>query len=356
MVNSDGRHRAQQTVHSVVNRTARFASRAARRVARVADGLQSSEPLADQSPIHEEPATSAPESMAVEANDADAPAIASLELSLDQFRTKYQDGALTLEKWPEASIDAATMARPSGDPTSEPYHEAVLANWSDVTGRDLYDATVDESFEIDQSYYLARPFPYSSNDPEQVAQYLGTVAELLRRLGSAPPARVVEFGSGWGHFALAAAATGYSVTAVDINPPTVSLLRRRARALGVSIDVVESDFLAFVPPADTDAIVFFEAFHHCARPFDLLDRCVAALRQGGRLLFAADAIYDHFWAPWGIRLDGSAAIMMAQEGWLELGFERAFFEAQLHARSMTTTWQVLDHLGPYGTFLEATKQ
>jgi len=81
----------------------------------------------------------------------------------------------------------------------------------------------------------------------------------------------------------------------------------------------------------------------------------AQLTDGGRLLFLADAIYDDFYVPWGVRLDGAAAFMAAQQGWLELGFRRDFFEAELAARGFTSTWDVLGWLGPYGTVLVADR-
>lgn len=276
-------------------------------------------------------------------------------LTLAEFRRRFEAGELTPERWGECYIDPSEFAAPTSDPHSPEYADAVMDVWRALTGRAAYDATVDEVFELSDADYLARPYPYSSGNPTEVAQYFGAVAAAVQRTGHQPPAKLTEYGSGWGHLALALAATGFDVTAVDLNPASVQLLRRRADALGVGLHIAHCDFLDHDPPAQSDVIVFFESFHHCARPFELLDRCTAQLSPGGRLMFLADAIYDDFYVPWGVRLDGPAAFMAAQQGWLELGFRRDFFEAELAGRGFVSTWEILPWLGAYGTVLVAER-
>lgn len=46
--------------------------------------------------------------------------------------------------------------------------------------------------------------------------------------------------------------------------------------------------------------------------------------------------------------------MTAQQGWLELGFDRSFIEATLQEGGFTTEWTTIGHLGAYGTFLVAS--
>jgi SAM-dependent methyltransferase len=228
-----------------------------------------------------------------------------------------------------------------------------MDSWRRISGRAAYEPSIDETFDLNDSDFLAHPYPYSSRNPAEVGGYMGAVAHAITLIGAAPPATVVELGAGWGHLSFMLAASGYEVTAIDLNPASVQLLRRRANALGVPLTVEQRGFLDGDLPASTDCIVFFEAFHHCHEPFLLLDRCVGALREGGMMLFVSEAIYDGFHAPWGMRLDGSATFMTAQEGWLELGFDRHFFEAELRSRGLVTEWTKLDHLGPYGTFMTA---
>ena len=228
-----------------------------------------------------------------------------------------------------------------------------MGTWYALTGRTRYRAVDDETFELDDQDFLARPWPFCSSDPVVVGHYFGAVAAIMTLIGAKPPARIVEFGAGWGHLSLHLAATGFHVSAVDLNPPSVALLRRRASLLGVDLNVVEGSFLDFEPDGPIDTFVFFESFHHCEAPFELLDRCTRQLAVGGRILFAADGIYDDFRAPWGVRLDDEAALMTARHGWLELGFFRPFLEGELRSRGFDVIWEVRPELGLYGTFLTA---
>jgi len=273
-------------------------------------------------------------------------------MSLSDFQYLYDRDLLNIECSGEWSLDPAEFRGPD-DALSAGYRTAVLDGWRSITTRDVYDPVESESFEVELAEHLPRPFPFTTRDQRQVAHYLGAVAAAIGRLPSAPPARVVEYGAGWGHLALACASTGFQTTAVDINAASVDLLRTRAAKLDVPLDVVRASFLDYEPDDLVDAILFFESFHHCDDPWLLLDRCVSSLRPGGRLLFVADAIYEGFHAPWGVRLDGQAAYMARRFGWLELGFEREFFLAQLERRGLVVETGYSDYLGPYGAYISA---
>jgi SAM-dependent methyltransferase len=276
-------------------------------------------------------------------------------ISIAEFRRRFENGALSMQVQATFCVENQALTAGIQDPCSPEYSAAVMETWHALTGRSDYRALDDETFALDDQDYLARPWPFCSSDPVVVGNYLGAVAAIIGRIGAKPPARIVEFGAGWGHLSLDLAATGFRVSAVDLNPPSVALLRRRAELLGVDVDVVEASFLEFEPDGEVDVFIFFESFHHCEEPFELLDRCTRQLRAGGRILFAADAIYDDFHSPWGVRLDGSATFMAAQHGWLELGFSRPFFEDQLRRRGFDVVWEVRPELGAYGTFLTATR-
>ena len=275
-------------------------------------------------------------------------------ISIAEFRRRFENGALSLQMDTPFRVEDQALSAGIEDPCSPEYSALVMETWHALTGRPEYRAVDHETFELDDQDYLARPWPFCSSDPTVVAGYLGAVAAIIGCIGAKPPARIVEFGAGWGHLSLSLAATGFRVSAVDLNPPSVALLRRRALLLGVDLHVVEASFLEFEPDGPVDAFVFFESFHHCEEPFELLDRCTSQLSAGGRILFAADAIYDDFYAPWGVRLDGPAAFMAAQHGWLELGFSRPFLQKELRRRGFEVVWERRPELGLYGTFLTAT--
>lgn len=277
------------------------------------------------------------------------------DLDLDRFVEMFDRGLISLEMRDELSVAIDPPVELLADPTSDEYRAWVLSTWSRITSRSTYDATLDEAFEVPLEEYLRRPYPHSSGDPSEVGNYLGAIAWLLRTARPEPSHRVLEYGSGWGHLALNLAMMGCDVTTVDLNPESVELLRTRCDRWDVPIDVRLSSFLDFRTDDTFDAIMFFEAFHHCDRPLELLDRCTDMLRPGGRLLFLAEPVYEGFYCPWGVRLDGHALYMARHSGWLELGFERTFFEAQLAARGFTVSEHHEPQLVGYGSLLVATR-
>ncbi|HEX3980594.1 MAG TPA: class I SAM-dependent methyltransferase, partial [Acidimicrobiales bacterium] len=196
-------------------------------------------------------------------------------LSVTEFRRRFEAGALSLEMVATFCVKDQALTAELADPCSPEYAAVVMQTWHALTGRSGYRAIDDETFELDDADYLARPWPYCSSDPQEVSRYFGAVAAIIGRVAVQPPARIVEFGAGWGHLSLDLAATGFRVSAVDLNPPSVTLLRRRASLLGIDLEVVEAGFLEFEPEEPVDVFVFFESFHHCEEPFELLDRCTS---------------------------------------------------------------------------------
>lgn len=70
-------------------------------------------------------------------------------------------------------------------------------------------------------------------------------------------AHICDAGCGTGHLSLALAERGYPVTAVDICPDALSILRQNAQARGLNnIQIIEGDLFAMQPPQPYDAMVF----------------------------------------------------------------------------------------------------
>jgi SAM-dependent methyltransferase len=86
--------------------------------------------------------------------------------------------------------------------------------------------------------------------------------------------------------------------------------------------------LGFTAQEPFDAAVFFESFHHCADHIALLRRLHDIVRPGGIVLFAAEPIQKLDY-PWGPRLDGLSVWSSRTHGWLELGFDNAYFDRAL---------------------------
>lgn len=287
-----------------------------------------------------------------------APSEAALGLpsrTIREFVESYEAGLVTLEN--AASVSYA-YERPDptteGSPLGDDYHEWVMSTWRAITGRSSYEPDLDESFSVDPTTFLARPYPYNTGQAIEISNYLGCVAWAVGQLNLSEGTKVVEFGAGWGHLSLALAMSGCQVTTVDLNRESVELLRLRSHAWNVPLKVEHSSFLQF-EPVQNDVTIFFEAFHHCHRPFELIERAISQLTPGGRLVFIAEAVYEGFELPWGVRLDGTAAYMARRFGWLELGFERSFFLGHLRSRGLSVTETRKDGLGSYGYMITAEK-
>lgn len=123
----------------------------------------------------------------------------------------------------------------------------------------------------------------------------GTVAGLpveetvrfLSRVLPPPPFTVLEVGAGDGAVALALAAMGYSLTALDESLD----LAARADIESEAVRWIESDFLAFEGGGAFDAVIFTRSLHHVAPLDRALDRALEAIRPGG-LLVAEEFGYD----------------------------------------------------------------
>jgi SAM-dependent methyltransferase len=106
---------------------------------------------------------------------------------------------------------------------------------------------------------------------------------------------VLDLGAGSGQFALAAARRFGHVTAVDVSPAMVELLRDRAAEKGLAnLDCVRAGFLSYEhsgPPAD--GVYTRNALHQLPDFWKAvaLDRIARAMRPGG-VLRLRDLIYD----------------------------------------------------------------
>ncbi|MDB5471040.1 MAG: methyltransferase [Caulobacter sp.] len=90
--------------------------------------------------------------------------------------------------------------------------------------------------------------------------------------------RVMDLGTGSGVAAIIAAQAGGHLTAVDIDPRAVVVVRLNAALNGVGLDVRQDDLLAG-PAPDVDCILVSDLFYDRAlagRVTPFLDRCLAA--------------------------------------------------------------------------------
>lgn len=244
-----------------------------------------------------------------------------------------------------AHLSGFELVPPAGrppDPFSEEYTAWVWDVYRAVSGRSGY--TLDnEASPLDVEAALRRPYPYLTGSAAVVGEDLEARGRVLRALGAGrpaatsrsaaahldPPAKVVEFGAGWGNLTGDLLATGYDVVAVEVDEGFCELLSRRAPE-GGRLTVHRMGMLSFEPGEPADAAVFFESFHHCADHRRMLARLQHIVRPEGVVLFAGEPVHPMPY-PWGPRLDGLSLWSTRTYGWLELGFEPAYFRAALVA-------------------------
>jgi SAM-dependent methyltransferase len=169
-----------------------------------------------------------------------------------------------------------------------------------------------------------------------VGEDLEARGHVLRCLGQgvaglAPPARLVEFGPGWGNLTGELLATGYEVTAVDTDERFCELLGARHGHFE-GLRVVHADMLDFEPDVPLDAAVFFERLHRMLKP-------------SGVVLFAGEPVQPMAF-PWGPRLDGLSLWSTRRYGWLELGFDPDYFAAVLQRTGWRATRRRLRRFAP----------
>ncbi|HEX4127448.1 MAG TPA: class I SAM-dependent methyltransferase [Acidimicrobiales bacterium] len=243
-----------------------------------------------------------------------------------------------------ALLDGIVLTLPAGppeDPFSEAYRDWAWALYRAISGRAAYD-TGNESSPFDLEAALARPFPYQTGSLALVGRDLVARGHLLGCLADtipagAGPGRVVEFGPGWGNLTRDLTATGLDVTAVELDEKFCRLIAHRCDGPG-RVTVSQGDMLGFTAEEPFDAAVFFESFHHCADHLAMLRRLHDIVRPDGVVLFASEPIQNLAY-PWGPRLDGLSVWSSRTYGWLELGFDGAYFDRAL-AR---TGWSATRH-------------
>jgi len=245
---------------------------------------------------------------------------------VDTLLGEFQDDA-------EEYFKKFKMEYPSGspsDPLSDEYAKFQSALYRRIANKDYHVSSETTSFDVEQKAVC--PCPYDGGSTAIVGRHFILIGHLLQHLDLRQGAKVLEFGSGWGNTTLALATMGFDVTAIDIEPNFVNLIRRRCERQGVSVNAVVGDFSKIHSLQESyDAIIFFECFHHCSDHLGLLKGCYDRLKDDGRLVLSAEPISPDFDVPWGLRLDGQSLWAIRRFGWLELGYREDYFVPLMRA-------------------------
>jgi SAM-dependent methyltransferase len=109
-------------------------------------------------------------------------------------------------------------------------------------------------------------------------------AWLVDHLGLLPQdGRALDIASGRGRNALWLADQGLTVTAVDVNPAALALLREEAASRGLVVKTVAADLEVTGATLDRDAFDVVAVFNYLHRP--IFPALIDALRAGGILLY-----------------------------------------------------------------------
>lgn len=225
--------------------------------------------------------------------------------------------------WAGVKFDFGPTDMPS-DPFSEEYVGAQTELYEAISGRRL-DQDINEISNFDAAAPLRSPNPYAWLAPGEVGTHIGRLSAALKAANPPRGGKLLDMGCGWGVSAEICAYAGMSVTAVDINPDFVSLVRQRAESGKRDIEVVQATFDDFASDKIFDMILFYECFHHAVRPWEVLKRMKGMMAPGGALVLAGEPIND-YWHHWGIRLDPLSIYCVRKFGWFESGWSRAFLE------------------------------
>lgn len=123
------------------------------------------------------------------------------------------------------------------------------------------------------------------------------VSKLLPPLKIKPGDHVADIGAGSGYYSLKLAnivgETG-KVYATDVQPEMLAIIRGKMKKQNVkNIDpVLCTELDPKLPAAALDLIFMVDVYHELAYPFEVMEKMLAALKPGGRLVFVEFRLED----------------------------------------------------------------
>ncbi|WP_315754934.1 MULTISPECIES: class I SAM-dependent methyltransferase [unclassified Bradyrhizobium] len=209
-------------------------------------------------------------------------------------------------------------------PFSDEYFEQQVALYREVSGRDL-DQASGELHPVEIEQLLDAPNPIGIENPAHIAEHVRAVSAMLSIAELGPGARVLDLGAGHGLSSETLAFTSCVVESIDIDPVLNELARRRASRRGLRIIRHTANFDDLASLSDGfDAAFFFQSFHHCLKPWELIGQLRTKLKPDGIIAFTGEPIQANWWKHWGLRLDHESLYVARAFGWFESGWSRQF--------------------------------
>jgi 2-polyprenyl-3-methyl-5-hydroxy-6-metoxy-1,4-benzoquinol methylase len=210
------------------------------------------------------------------------------------------------------------------DPFSSSYVDQQIALYRELSGREI-DQGKNELSAFHLAEHVAAVNPYAYQPPSAVGLHLSRLSRALQHADLGIGDQVVDMGSGWGLSSEVFAYAGLKITALDINPDFVELIRLRSARTGLPITAVQGTF-EDIPGGDLyHAALYYECLHHAIRPWQTLSVVHERLRPGGKLILAGETISDS-WRHWGMLLDPLSVYCIRKYGWFETGFTVNFLK------------------------------
>ena len=93
------------------------------------------------------------------------------------------------------------------DPYSDEYRKNQMNIYSKISGMEYNPASSEQSV-FDVQTAVKTPFPYATRSPQTVGCLYVNIGNIIKALPISPPAKILEFGPGWGNLTIALARTG----------------------------------------------------------------------------------------------------------------------------------------------------
>jgi 2-polyprenyl-3-methyl-5-hydroxy-6-metoxy-1,4-benzoquinol methylase len=221
--------------------------------------------------------------------------------------------ALTFDTKPDQSLD----------PFSDEYFAQQVELYKELSGRQLNQQDGEQT-PLDVAAHAAGFNPYNNGDVGWIAKHARTIQTCVMLANLPPHATVLDAGCGWGLSSETMAFCGARVTALDINPLFVELVRRRAARLGLPITPVLSEFDKYETDERFDMLLFYECLHHSLKPWETVAHLGRFVKPDGKVVFAGEPINACWWKDWGLRLDPLSVYCIRKFGWWESGWTPDF--------------------------------